>query len=231
MGSPVSLRQRFAACPELCRRAAALCVALLCAIASVRWGGMPRSLEVPVAGLPRERVTSTWHAARSGGRRHEGIDLFARPGTPVVSASRGVVWKVGNDPLGGQVVTVLGEGPALYYYAHLDTFASGLRRGDPIERGAPVGTVGNTGNARTTPSHLHFGVYRIGALRIRAVDPAPYLRATPGGAALGSPERAARLTAASSSATPKVTTTAAPVGRSKRNDDHSPIAETAAPRP
>jgi murein DD-endopeptidase MepM/ murein hydrolase activator NlpD len=86
------------------------------------------------------------------------------------------VWKVGQDPLGGNVVTVLGDGPAFYYYAHLDGFAVGLKRGDRVQAGTALGSVGNTGNARTTPPHLHFGVYRIGAFRTRAVDPARLLR-------------------------------------------------------
>lgn len=135
-----------------------------------------RPLGVPVVGLRASDVHSTWHARRPGGRRHEGIDLFAARGTPVVSATRGVVWRVGDDALGGRVVTVLGDGPALYYYAHLDDWAPGLQVGQRVERGAALGTVGNTGNARTTPPHLHFGVYRVGWLRSRAVDPAPLLR-------------------------------------------------------
>lgn len=126
----------------------------------------------PVEGAA---VVSTWHAARSGGRRHEGIDLFARRGTPVRSATRGVVWKVGEDPLGGHVVTVLGDGPAFFYYAHLDGFAEGLKVGDRVKPGVTLGTVGNSGNARTTPPHLHFGVYRIGMFRTKAVDPARLL--------------------------------------------------------
>ena len=136
----------------------------------------PARLTMPVQGLRPRDVASTWHAARSGGRRHEGVDLFAKRGTPVLSATRGTVWRVGNDSLGGRVVTVLGDGPALYYYAHLDDWADGLHTGQEVTRGTPLGVVGNTGNARTTPPHLHFGVYRVGLWRSRAVDPAPLLR-------------------------------------------------------
>ncbi|MEW5740621.1 MAG: M23 family metallopeptidase [Myxococcota bacterium] len=136
----------------------------------------PQRLTMPVRGLRPTDVRSTWHARRSGGRRHEGIDLFAARGTPVVSATRGVVWRVGNDSLGGRVVTVLGDGPALYYYAHLDDWTPGLHAGEEVAKGTPLGTVGNSGNARTTPPHLHFGVYRIGLWRSKAVDPAPLLR-------------------------------------------------------
>lgn len=133
------------------------------------------TLEIPVDGLPRAQVVSNWGAPRSGGRRHQGVDLFAARGTQVLAASGGRVWKVGTDPLGGQVVTVLGDGPAFYYYAHLDDFAVGLAPGQRVERGTLLGTVGNTGNARTTPPHLHFGVYRVGMWRTRAVDPVPLL--------------------------------------------------------
>lgn len=94
----------------------------------------------------------------------------------MLSATRGEVWRVGLDPLGGRVVTVLGDGPALYYYAHLDDWAEGLKVGQRVERGTLLGIVGNTGNARTTPPHLHFGVYRVGLISSTAVDPAPLLK-------------------------------------------------------
>jgi murein DD-endopeptidase MepM/ murein hydrolase activator NlpD len=131
---------------------------------------------MPVEGLPVAQVRSSWHAPRPNRRQHQGIDLFAKRGTPVVSATRGEIWRVGTDSLGGRVVTVLGEGPALYYYAHLDDWAPGLRVGQRVERGTPLGIVGNTGNARTTPTHLHFGVYRVGLISSTAVDPAPLLK-------------------------------------------------------
>lgn len=179
---PVSIRQRwlvlFAVVPLLLLL---VCVAgrvdLL--LACARYRRPPATLVVPVEGLARSQIVSNWHAPRSGGRRHKGVDLFATRGTQVVSATRGEVWKVGNDRLGGQVVTVLGEGPAFYYYAHLDGFADGLRPGQKVHRGTLLGTVGNTGNARTTPPHLHFGVYQVGALRTRAVDPVPLLLRRP----------------------------------------------------
>src|SRR5262249_30584946 len=63
-----------------------------------------------------------------------------------------------------------------YYYAHLDAFAPWLQVGEPVAAGTTLGRVGNTGNARRTPPHLHFGIYRIGLWRTRAVDPVPLLR-------------------------------------------------------
>ena len=137
--------------------------------------GRTRPLKMPVAGLKARDARSSWHAPRPGGRKHEGIDLFAKKGTPVLSATRGEIWRIGTDQLGGNVVTVLGDGPALYYYAHLDDWSDGLCVGARVEKGAPLGVVGNTGNARTTPPHLHFGVYPVGWWRSKAVDPAPLL--------------------------------------------------------
>ncbi len=140
--------------------------------------GPPEHLRMPVKGVRPEALRSTFGAPRSGGRKHEGIDIFAPRGTPVVSATRGTVWKVGHDRLGGKVVMVLGEGPAFYYYAHLDRHAPGLKRGMRVEPGTRLGTVGNTGNARNTPPHLHFGVYPLrlrGLFGARAVDPYPLL--------------------------------------------------------
>jgi murein DD-endopeptidase MepM/ murein hydrolase activator NlpD len=145
-------------------------------LSAVAYRREPSVMAVPVDGVAPRQLSSTWHAPRSGGRRHEGADVFAKKGTPVVSAVDGHVWRVGEDRLGGNVVWVLGEGHTLYYYAHLDQFAEGLEVGQCVRRGTPLGLVGNTGNARTTPPHLHFGMYRIGWRGVRAVDPVPRLQ-------------------------------------------------------
>lgn len=136
----------------------------------------PTRYVVPVAGVAAAALRSTWGAPRSGGRRHRGADIFAKRGTPVVSAVDGVVWRVGTNPLGGKVIWIVGEGGAAYYYAHLDTWRPGLRAGDRVVAGGLLGTVGNTGNARTTPAHLHFAVEPITLFGISAIDPVPVLR-------------------------------------------------------
>lgn len=140
--------------------------------------GPPQALPMPVAPRgPLARLTDTWGAPRSGGRRHEGIDIFAPKGTPVVSTTRGVVTRVGTNRLGGQVVGVLGPALEFHYYAHLDRFGD-FREGDLVQPGDVLGFVGNTGNARGTPPHLHYGIYRQGAL-----NPYPRLTAALPGAA------------------------------------------------
>lgn len=127
-------------------------------------------LLVPVKGVRASALTDTWGAGRSGGRSHEGIDIFVPCGRPVVSATEGVVWSAGENNLGGKVVFVLGPGGSFHYYAHLSRFAD-IGRGDHIQGGDVIGYVGNTGNAEGTSCHLHYGIYLSG----RALNPYPFL--------------------------------------------------------
>lgn len=140
----------------------------------------PSCYLVPVSGIRARDLRSTFGAPRSGGRKHKGVDIFADRGTAVLSATDGVVWRVGRNRLGGRTVTVLGEGMSFYYYAHLDAWAPGIVQGSHVRAGEPLGAVGNTGNAIHTPTHLHFSVTRLSPLgRRHSVDPVPVLaRAT-----------------------------------------------------
>lgn len=117
------------------------------------------SLSFPVEGRDTDAIRSLFGAPREGGRReHHGVDIFAPRGTPVLAASAGTVRRAGTNRLGGNVVWIRDEERGMsQYYAHLDTqlVASGAR----VNPGDTVGLVGNTGNARTTPPHLHFGLY------------------------------------------------------------------------
>ncbi len=134
-------------------------------------------LAFPVEGHGMRSVQSPFGVARDGGRRsHHGVDIFARRGTPVLATSDGVVNRVDVTNLGGKVVWLRDAvRNANIYYAHLDS--QYVRNGDRVQRGDTVGFVGNTGNARTTPPHLHFGMYRRGE---GPVDPAPFLRSPSG---------------------------------------------------
>src|SRR5687767_10548646 len=130
------------------------------------------SLAFPVSGRDGRAAQSFFGAARDGGRRtHHGIDIFAPRGTPVLSASDGVVRNVGVTNLGGKVVWVsdVKRGQSVYY-AHLDSQIA--RPGAIVRVGDTLGLVGNTGNARTTPPHLHFGIYRRGE---GPTDPRPWI--------------------------------------------------------
>jgi murein DD-endopeptidase MepM/ murein hydrolase activator NlpD/SH3-like domain-containing protein len=133
-------------------------------------------LAFPVDGYGIRAVQSLFGADRDGGRRsHDGVDIFARRGTPVLAASAGRVNRVDITNLGGKVVWVRDAvRNANIYYAHLDSQYVG--NGMQVEVGDTLGFVGNTGNARTTPPHLHFGVYRRGE---GPIDPVPFLRPPP----------------------------------------------------
>lgn len=131
------------------------------------------ALPVPVEDVAARRIADTFGAPRGRDRRHAGVDIFAARGTPVRSATRGIVAAVRESGLGGRQVWVLGPGRERYYYAHLDDWTPGLKAGDVVFPGDALGVVGDTGNARGTPPHLHFGIYGDGGAR----DPLPLLRA------------------------------------------------------
>jgi peptidoglycan LD-endopeptidase LytH len=131
----------------------------------------PAKIFMPVAGVTSKQIANTWHAPRGSGRRHEGQDIFAKRGTPIYSATRGYVYNIGENNLGGQTVSVIGAGGRVYYYAHLDSYAEGLTEGDYVTPQTKLGEVGTTGNAQGTPPHLHFGVYTPSG----AIDPLPLI--------------------------------------------------------
>jgi murein DD-endopeptidase MepM/ murein hydrolase activator NlpD len=119
-----------------------------------------KKLAMPLEDVSTKQIANTWHAPRDGGRLHEGQDIFALRGTPVISATEGYVANIGENSLGGQTVSVIGAGGRVYYYAHLDAYAPHLVQGDYVTTQTLLGYVGTTGNAAGTPPHLHFGVYQ-----------------------------------------------------------------------
>ena len=130
------------------------------------------TLGFPVAGVSDKAIQSFWGAPRSGGKRsHEGVDIFAPRSTPVLAVSNGRIGYTGEKGLGGKQVW-LREGifKKSIYYAHLDSIK--VSTGKKVSLGDTLGFVGNTGNARTTAPHLHFGIYTSGG----AIDPLPFIR-------------------------------------------------------
>ena len=117
----------------------------------------------PVQGAGRWDISDGWGSPRSGGRSHMGNDIFARRGTKVVAPVGGSI-EDASGANAGFAFHLRGDDGVTYYGAHLGSLA--LRSGR-VERGAVLGTVGNSGNARGTPPHLHFEIQRGG----RPVDP------------------------------------------------------------
>jgi len=113
--------------------------------------------------------TDTYGAPRSGGRSHQGVDMIAAKGTPVVAIEGGVL-DLGSSSLGGITIWLNGNSGDEYYYAHLDGYASGVFDGMSVSVGELIGYVGNTGNAIYTVSHLHFEFHPGGG---GAVNPTP----------------------------------------------------------
>ena len=125
----------------------------------------PSGLTIPVAGKSARDLVDTFTASRSGGARvHNAIDIMADRGTPVVSVAPGTVEKLHFSQGGGGITAYVRseDGQWIYYYAHLDAYAPNLREGQKVASGAPIGTVGFSGNANPAGPHLHFAVYRMG---------------------------------------------------------------------
>lgn len=133
----------------------------------------PASMPVPVQNVAVHDIVPSFGAPRSGDRTHDGIDIFASRGTPVLSTTRGVVLSVREYGIGGKQIWVIGPARERHYYAHLDAWADGLKERDVLVPGQVLGYVGDTGNARGTPPHLHYGVYGEGG----ALDPLPRMLA------------------------------------------------------
>ena len=120
----------------------------------------------PVAGP--HAFADTWGAPRSGGRTHEGVDMMAPSGTPLVAVESGYA-EFKTTRLGGNSVWVNGGSGTRYFYAHLSAWEGSSRN---VSQGEVIGYVGATGN--TTANHLHFEIHPGGG---RAVNPYPYVRA------------------------------------------------------
>ena len=124
----------------------------------------PSGLAVPVAGVKVAELIDTYKQSRGGGRRvHDAIDIMADHGTPVVAAAPGRLEKLFFSKGGGGITAYIrsDDGQWLYYYAHLQDYAPGLKEGQAIKRGDPIGRVGVTGNSDPNGPHLHFAIHRM----------------------------------------------------------------------
>lgn len=129
------------------------------------------SLAFPTRSKSSSNIKSYWGDGRDdNARKHEGVDIFGTFRSPVLAISDGIVTRVNENNLGGKVVWVRPKGKNYtLYYAHLDQQIA--TEGQEVKIGDTLGLMGNTGNAKTTPTHLHFGIYEFNG----AVNPLPFI--------------------------------------------------------
>lgn len=131
------------------------------------------SLGFPVLGYDHRAIGSGFGAPREGGRRrHHGVDIFTKRHTPVIAPSKAFVRRVSESDIGGLNIWLHDAKRNLHlYFAHLQT--QDVKQNTYVVPGQRIGTVGNTGNARRTPPHLHFGIYVRGE---GPVDPVNFIK-------------------------------------------------------
>ena len=132
---------------------------------------MSRRFVFPVGGPTR--IGGPFGSFRAVTISHQGNDLFADFGTPVVAAADGTVQHVGSLRISGNRLWVYADTGDQFFYAHLSSFAPAAVNGRHVEAGTVLGYTGNTGDAEPTPPHLHFEIHPEGG---DAVDPEPFLK-------------------------------------------------------
>lgn len=159
---------------------------------SYKWAtvSLDQAYQFPFREEDRELISygDTWGAGRSygGERKHEGTDLMAPEGTPILSVSNGKIISKGWNTLGGWRLTIQDEEypQMIYYYAHLSRYSEGLEKGDRVKKGEVIGYVGDSGygpegtTGQFAP-HLHFGIYVRPSLWTpmrKAINPYPFLK-------------------------------------------------------
>jgi murein DD-endopeptidase MepM/ murein hydrolase activator NlpD len=122
-------------------------------------------------GAPRPWIASGWH---------HGEDIFGQLGTPLLAVADGTVFSVGWNDLGGYRLWLRDREGNEFYYAHLSAFSPFAVNGRQVKAGTVLGFMGNTGDAETTPYHVHFEIHPVGLLYMGydgVVKPHPYLMA------------------------------------------------------
>lgn len=122
-----------------------------------------RSLTLPVQGIDRSKLHSNFDELRGGTRKHEALDILAPRNTPILAVEDGKIARLFLSDAGG--ITIYQYDPSMtyvYYYAHLERYAAGLKEGQEVKRGDVIGYVGTTGNAPRDTPHLHFAIVKMG---------------------------------------------------------------------
>jgi murein DD-endopeptidase MepM/ murein hydrolase activator NlpD len=148
---------------------------------------LPEHFVLPVAGMNSKSFhhASFWYYPWGASVRHKGVDIFAAKGTAVNSGTYGIILYCGEHKSGGNMVLILGPRWRIHHYLHLDTIMA--RPYSFIRPGKTIGKVGNSGNAKNRPSHLHYAISTPvpyvwqantgiqGLKKIWYINPTPYL--------------------------------------------------------
>jgi len=152
---------------------------------------VPERIQIPVVGASKKdwHPRSFWFEPWGTSGVHKGIDIFGKLGTGVTSTTDGLVVYTGQLGKGGNVVLILGPRWRFHYFAHLQTVQTSAF--SLVSVGEPVGTLGDSGNARGKPPHLHYAITRLvpapwamdgstqGYKKAIFIDPDAYLRGRP----------------------------------------------------
>ena len=121
-----------------------------------------RRLDLPVKGIAAGDLRGSFDEERSGGRRHEAIDILAPRNTPVLAVEGGTIARLFTSKAGGLAVYQFDpSGTYAYYYAHLERYAPGLTDKTQVRRGQVIAYVGTSGNAPPDTPHLHFAIFKL----------------------------------------------------------------------
>ena len=131
---------------------------------------IPQNLKMPVVGADSNSYNHNtfWHKGWGSSVVHKGIDVFATKGASVHSATKGIILAIADGGKSGKFVLILGPKWRLHYYAHLDEVKT--KRFALVTHDTEIGTVGNTGNAASTPAHLHYSIFTVIPYPWRIVD-------------------------------------------------------------
>ena len=126
---------------------------------------LPQNLKMPVENATKKdyNKNSFWAYPWGKSITHKGVDIFAKKGTKIRSSVSGLVLYSGEIPVGGKISLIIGPKWRIHYYAHLNENTTSTLSW--VTHKTVIGTVGNTGNAKEKPPHLHYSI----------LTPIPYL--------------------------------------------------------
>ncbi len=122
---------------------------------------IPQNLKMPVVGATNKSYDKDtfWYYPWGSSVTHKGIDVFAKKGTRINSATSGIVLASETLNKGGNIVLILGLKWRVHYYAHLDEITTS--RFSFVSKKTQIGTVGDSGNAKGKSPHLHYSIATI----------------------------------------------------------------------